>query len=686
MSLSIEIVNGISSIKEGDTETTVEMRLIQGRGTAYDVSGKDVTIIVANKNGKLLEKPAIIGDKTGEVYFQVDVGEITGQGQMRLEVHVDEGGRTRVFPSKDYVILNVDANLNIVGQTVTSTTLNQLKDSLAVELGIDIDNYNSQFEQAVNSVTVDLREEIIDSAKLVWLPPVASFSNLSTTYTSAIEGNTSMVRDTGKVYRFNGAEWIEIQAVDATAINNAETRLAVTDQPDFVNDVRKIASAKQKMNVQIAVGNLKQFFVNVQSSPTKGVAYAFRKDAQDDYITLMEGATGDLVPITAIVDAKNNETESGTFVKTNAPNYYTTTVNDWIAMTFTGTKVTLNHYANNQGGMYEAILNEGKADEQRVNVSLYSATVVAVKESLIFQNLEKKKHTLKLVFKGQDPANPIASPRGWYYYGATRPQDVKRTFNIYDDTFNITQTAQALYNYSNKEFAISARPAGSTVAYQFVPEHNAIGTAFNLQDTQLLVDGKAVSWDTGNYYVDVETVQLIQKVKGVHTSDTANPLMEIITYHTIKNGVVQISGRVKFLRDTQIDVGYALMLPYFTSFAKKIKTSIGNSYDVITNNPNYKEYWPEGSQTQSFAVLNNVDAGDKMNTVLSMTIDNFKRTNRLGKVGFGNPFSWIEHRSSSIGKIYFQQFQNTTVSTGEEFRFDGRISVSYLPNSSDFIL
>ncbi|WP_214783200.1 hypothetical protein [Exiguobacterium sp. s183] len=465
-----------------------------------------------------------------------------------------------------------------------------------------------------------------------------------------------------------------------------ETKLSVTDQPDFVRDLSRLSSQKQKMNVQIAVGNLKQFFVNVQTAPTKGIAYAFRRDGQDDYITLMEGAVGDITPQYAVIESKNNETESGAFNKTNAPNYYASVVNDWIAISFTGTKVSLNHYANNQGGLWEAILDEGTAGEQRVNVSVFSTTAVAIKESTLFQNLEKKKHTLKLVFKGQDPANPVASPRGWYFFGGTRTQDVQRTFNIYDDTFNITQTTQVLYSYSNKEFAISARPAGTTEPYHFVPEHNAIGTAFNLQDTQLLVDGKPVTWNTGNYYIDVETVQLIQKVKGVHPSDITNPLMEIITYHTIKNGVVTVSGRVKFLRDTQIDVGYALMLPYFVSFAKKIKTSIGNDYAVITNQPNYKEYWAESDVTQSFAILNDVDAGEKMNTAVAMTIDNFKRTNRIGNLGVGDPFSWIEHRGATLGKLYFQQFENVTIPAGEEYRFDGRYLVTTLPNVYEFIL
>lgn len=531
-----------------------------------------------------------------------------------------------------------------------------------------------------------------EMAYTVQLTPVANFAAVATTYPTAVNGSEVQTLDDGKIYRKENGSWVYRKSLTpgpvvalSNSIDSVKTYLSVTDQPDFVKDLQRLSSTKQKMNVQIAVGNLKQFFVNIQNTDTKGVTYAFRRNGNDDYITLMEGAIGTITPQYAVVESKNNDTESGTFVKTNAPNYYTTTTNNWLATTFTGTMITLNSYANNQGGLWEAVLNEGTAGEQRVNVSVYSATAIPIKETTLFQNLEKKKHTLKLIFKGQDPSNPVSTPRGWYFYGGTRAQDVARTFNVYDDTFSIAQTTQALYSYSNKEFAISARPAGTTGAYQFFPEHNAVGTAFNLQDTQLLVDGKAVTWNTGNYYNDVETVQLIQKVKGVYPGD-ANPLLEVITYHTIKNGAVTVSGRIKFLRNTQIDVGYAGMLPYFTSFAKKIRSSLGNTYNVITDQPNLKEYWNESDKNLSVAVVNDADSGEKMNTVVAMTLENFKRTNRFDETGRGTPFSWIEHRGSTLGKIYFQQFQNVVINSGYEYRFDVRYLTTLLPMSSEFIL
>lgn len=462
-------------------------------------------------------------------------------------------------------------------------------------------------------------------------------------------------------------------------------QLDTVKQLDYVNYLSKSASIKSKMSLQILVGNLKQFFVNVGISDTQGIQYGFRKDGNDDYITFMDGALGTIVPIYAITANKNYEAKTGTFWEANAPNYYTTTIGDSFTATFMGAKIAFNSYCNNQGGLWRFTLDEGTGGSQTKDVSCFSTAPIVVKSTTLFEGLDNKKHTIKAVFIGQDPANPLASPRGWYYFGGTRTQDTYRTFDIYSDTFTVTQTTSALYHYANKDFALSCRPFESTGAYNFIPEHNLTGTAFNLVDTQLLVDGKPVIWNTGNYYTDIEAIQLIQKVKGVHPSDAVNPICEVTTIHTIKNGVVTISGKVKFLRKTSIDVGYTMMLPYFCAFAKKIKTSAGNVYPVIANNPMYKEYFPQ-NDIKSVCIVNDIDNDEKADIAIAMTIDNFDTTNRKGKTDIGAPFGWIEHRSDLMGKVYFQQFKNAVMEVGEQYRFDGRFLVCKIPKVNNYVL
>src|SRR5690625_2770312 len=75
----------------------------------------------------------------------------------------------------------------------------------------------------VGTITEEVYEQIIDGSKLDWKEPVNSFDDLPT---EAVEGETRMTRETGKVYRYDDYEWKEIQEIDATAVNEVDRRLS----------------------------------------------------------------------------------------------------------------------------------------------------------------------------------------------------------------------------------------------------------------------------------------------------------------------------------------------------------------------------------------------------------------------------------------------------------------------------
>lgn len=258
MSLKILITNGIKQLKEGDTATEIKMLLIEGNGTVYDFTGKDAKFVVSNRIGKLFERPVVSSEKIGEVIFSFEEGEITGSGQIFLEIHVTQGLETKIFPSSDYLVISIDKNLNIIGQTITSYQYEQLRTDVAVDIGLDIEQLNENIDSiisdVVNGVTGELKSEIVSSAKIVWKSPVANFAALTTTYPSAVEGDTAMARDTGKVYRFDGSTWIEIQEIDPTAINEVDTRLSadVENQKKQLGDF-KIVHASFFSTLQSAI-------------------------------------------------------------------------------------------------------------------------------------------------------------------------------------------------------------------------------------------------------------------------------------------------------------------------------------------------------------------------------------------------------------------------------------------------
>ena len=151
------------------------------------------------------------------------------------------------------------------------------------QLGIplDLENWeamNENFQtiaRDLNNLSGDVLAEVIDGAKLTWQEPVDTFADLATTYPDAEEGFTAMVRYTGKVYRFDGITWEEIQDIDPTAINEVDTRLSAqlaekVKKEDFyvsvedfgaegdatTDDTAAIQSAINTLSAQVVDSNL----------------------------------------------------------------------------------------------------------------------------------------------------------------------------------------------------------------------------------------------------------------------------------------------------------------------------------------------------------------------------------------------------------------------------------------------
>lgn len=90
----------------------------------------------------------------------------------------------------------------------------------------DMTNQNKRIDGISEEVTVVLKKQIIDDAKLVWLAPVDTSADLVIDYPAANKGDTVMVRENGKVYRWDGNAWMEIQDIDPTVYNELDSRLS----------------------------------------------------------------------------------------------------------------------------------------------------------------------------------------------------------------------------------------------------------------------------------------------------------------------------------------------------------------------------------------------------------------------------------------------------------------------------
>lgn len=83
--------------------------------------------------------------------------------------------------------------------------------------------FERELQNTVENVSNEAFDKVVSSAVINWKEPVANVASLPI---DDENGTARQVRDTGKVYRFNGTDWIEIQDYDATAINEVDSRLS----------------------------------------------------------------------------------------------------------------------------------------------------------------------------------------------------------------------------------------------------------------------------------------------------------------------------------------------------------------------------------------------------------------------------------------------------------------------------
>lgn len=338
-----------------------------------------------------------------------------------------------------------------------------------------------------------------------------------------------------------GAQGIAGTSADITdAIGNFSNLKDIVNlplQPNFVEEVNKLSTTKGDMTVSIVHAPSQTFHVVQPISSSRALRVWFNKNQKDDYIIFRETEIGDYTNENKSIGYQNLEmVDSSMFNSSYAPNYYATTVGATLKGTVIADKINFTSYCNNVGGIWEAILDEGTINEQRKTISTYSSANKVDNEQLLFDNLDYKKHTLKLVYKGQDPSYPVSSPRGWLYFGGTRPQDVKGTINVFRLVPVVTNVTQSLYSYSNKDIAMQIRDANNSTGEQFVPEHNGIATAFKNKEAKLLGDNKELPFITDRVYTDIKNVSLVQNVNGRVDS---NDLVNIIKTNRINDNAIK---------------------------------------------------------------------------------------------------------------------------------------------------
>lgn len=136
----------------------------------------------------------------------------------------------------------------------TGTQLNASELAKINENWVEIE---SEYTGVVDTVSDAAFDKVIDASKLTWGEPVATKADLPT---SASEGHTRMARDTGKVYRYDGVDWKEIQQIDATPVNEVDARLSAKIDGNYSDVTSQLAD---EANARIEVDD-KAFYSGIK--------------------------------------------------------------------------------------------------------------------------------------------------------------------------------------------------------------------------------------------------------------------------------------------------------------------------------------------------------------------------------------------------------------------------------------
>ena len=440
------------------------------------------------------------------------------------------------------------------------------------------------------------------------------------------------------------------------------TYFGIENQTDFVDVVRKTNAKPNTLYTKIRSD--RNIEVCIPFKGNKSQQWYVDKDPNDDFMKLSGGFVSEYVLSSIVSGAKEYDSRTGTW-NTSTINHYTSEVGATFTTTFEGNGVNFRHMEDTRGGIWRFVVDDDP--NLTLDYSTYG-TSNSTKNSKLFEFLPDGEHKVVGTFMGDDPNNPpsggAGTSRGWVYASGG-------TFQILITRYSFSKEVEVFKMTSNKEFAIAVTPSGATTA-QWIPEHNNIGSAFAITQAVYFDNELVTDWTGQSNYYQYSSVQIVQKMHGKHP-DNPNNLVEFITIHTFNADGVFIKTKMKVLENTTINTGYALMCPVNFAFTDKMVTSLDNAYEITSTSAYDSTNLSENDKALSYLFIGN---SSYPNYVGAMTINQPKKTLRVGKDGRRNPLAWLEFRASnSIAKLYPQMFNNYQATVGESFEFSGSYAI-----------
>lgn len=396
-------------------------------------------------------------------------------------------------------------------------------------------------------------------------------------------------------------------------------------------------------------------------------ASRYFKDTADEFL---KGYENYVVKNTTTVGEKTTNENykdiiAGSMTYTGGNNHYTTNVGTTISYSFKGYYIDFTALCNATGGLWKAYIDE-------VEVGTYSTFGSGAPSTFVIKDkLEDTTHTLKLEFVGQDPNNPVDSPRGWLRYDAN---NINTTFKVKSkDVVTTTETPVTFTStFSNKEYALSVRDLEKTKAAEWFPAHNNVVTTIKGENfvRELVVDGLNVDLTKATYTpIYFNEAKLIQKVENKLTSDSSSRA-EITFVVTFKDNKVHNEVKIKWLQDSEVTSGYIMQMPFNASWFSQVVSNKFEFAQKDTVNTGTSTMLPNLEATQFTGVSDNAVGKDYIyKMVMTEITEPYKEVK-------------LAHRDAALQKLYPQNYKYTAKTTGTIDYFKGYYEFEKLPNAN----
>lgn len=453
------------------------------------------------------------------------------------------------------------------------------------------DLVNTKANQADLIVTNDLVNTKASQVSLDAInDTVNQKANTVDVYSKTDLSMTKRIQDANEAQLGAGANgWADLLVATATAgkVNQQQ-----------VNDLLYTSSATGTYTANLVdqslatTPNSKLYLVKGKTRPFIGVGwkqgnktFEFTLKNNDDGLMLVEyGYAGNVIAPSTTVQASNVRDDSGAAVDIatisgSGDNKYfaSSRVGHKFDVVFNGTGLIFRYYSDANGGLWKVTV-DGSIIK---NISTYSSPGISDNKITVVEGLVSGSHTAVFEFMGQDPSNPVATPRGWFKYDDGAAPTVTTGIVLTGNEYEQATTGRSLVVAGIIEFAISAKPMGSAFATDWVPAHGSSTGCSVRTAGNIYIDDITYGLDLAAFPADssrtCDRIVIEQQYTAYNSNDSGKtlPMWSGILIHSFDKTGLTITNKITTLRDLQMGDGYCAMVSARNTFAAKFKANNG---------------------------------------------------------------------------------------------------------------